>query len=137
MEFVLETREAVSRVWKAISRHEEMVQWFFEQLPDFRAEQGFSTRFEVVSSGRIFTHCWTLVEVETEHLIRYDWTYEEYPGQAWVTFRLEPFETGTRLTLIYEGLHSFPRSIPEFSEESCIRGWNYFIVERLKHYLGS
>ena len=39
-----------------------------------------------------------------------------------------------RLTAIIE---DFPEDIPEFSRESCNKGWEYFIQNRLKVFLDS
>ena len=34
-------------VWKAISEREQMIQWFFDNIPEFQAEVGFETQFDV------------------------------------------------------------------------------------------
>ncbi|NOQ28383.1 MAG: hypothetical protein GQ564_23720 [Bacteroidales bacterium] len=67
--------------------------------------------------------------------IVYDWSYEGISGDAIVIFEL--FEQGnqTNLRLTNRGLESFPKDIPEFTRESCIEGWNYFIKNRLKEFL--
>ena len=111
-----------------------MHQWYFENLPDFKAEKGFETSFPVSSEQRTFTHIWKVVEVITFEKIKLSWTYKEYSGEGFVTFQLEKKNTGTKLTVISEGLDNFPQDIPEFQRESCEGGWNYFIKGRLKDY---
>ncbi len=43
-------------VWNAITKVDEMVQWFFENIPDFKAEVGFEAKFEVNTGERNFPH---------------------------------------------------------------------------------
>jgi len=124
-----------AKLWQAITVVDEMTQWFFENIPDFKAEKGFYTEFPIHSEGRIFTHEWTILEVIPEKKIVYDWRYPEYSGIARIDFELIEENNGTTLRLSNYGLDSFPKEIPEFSEESCRGGWNYFIKERLKDYL--
>ena len=122
-------------VWKAITDHDQMIEWFFENIPNFRAEEGFHTKFLIENEGRQFTHLWTITEVIPDKKIVYDWRYKEYPGIGKVTFELSEKDNQTLLTLTNEGLESFPNDIDEFKEESCRGGWNYFINQRLKAYI--
>ena len=41
----------------------------------------------------------------------------------------------TKLKLTHSMLESFDEDIPEFSRESCIEGWKFFIKKSLKEYL--
>lgn len=128
-------QQPMTKVWQAITLHEEMLQWFFENIPEFKAEKGFSTAFSVVSENRTFTHLWKVVDVKPEKLISYTWSYEEYPGNSLLTMKLTPSQGGTQLTLTHETTADFPDGIPEFERESCLGGWRYFINERLSAYL--
>jgi len=47
---------SVSDVWDAITKIDEMRKWYFENIPDFKAEVGFGTRFVVESGDRSFLH---------------------------------------------------------------------------------
>lgn len=123
------------RVWRAITEREQMVEWFFSEIPQFRAEEGFRTQFNIHSEGRDFLHLWTITEVIPEAKIVYDWRYQDMPGIGIVTFQLEDDGDGTRLRIINEGLESFPKEVPEFSRDSCINGWEYFIQGNLLDYL--
>ena len=122
-------------VWKAITEPDQMTKWFFENIPDFKPEVGFKTQFNVQSGERNFFHLWEIIDVDQGKKIVYDWRYQEYTGIGKVTFELVEKDGQTILKLINEGLESFPKDIPEFTKESCVGGWTYFIKERLKTYL--
>lgn len=122
-------------VWKAITEPDQMTKWFFENIPDFKPEVGFKTQFNVQSGERNFFHLWEIIDVDQGKKIVYDWRYQEYAGIGKVTFELVEKDGQTILKLINEGLESFPKDIPEFTKESCVGGWTYFIKERLKTYL--
>ena len=123
------------RIWKAITDPDEMRQWFFEQMPDFRPEVGFHTEFLITNEGRNFTHTWTLTEVIPNQRIVYQWRYPEYPGDSRVSFEIEPSGSGCILRVTTKVLEDYPQDIPEFQRESCEAGWNYFIQQRLPAYL--
>ncbi|MCX2744024.1 SRPBCC domain-containing protein [Mangrovivirga sp. M17] len=122
-------------VWKVITDPNLMRNWFFENIPDFKAEVGFTTEFPVDSGERIFTHLWKIKEVIPGAKIVYEWRYKEYDGIGEVTFELFHSEFGCIIRITHSGLESFTQEIPEFSEESCRGGWNYFIKDRLTNYL--
>lgn len=126
---------SVTQVWQAITQLDQMKQWFFENIPEFKPEVGFKTQFNVSAGERNFLHLWRILEVVPEKSIVYDWRYKEYPGQGIVKFELSETGGQTRLKLTNEGLESFPDHIPEFTRESCHAGWKYFIKEQLKAFL--
>jgi uncharacterized protein YndB with AHSA1/START domain len=112
-----------------------MVRWFFDNIPEFRAEVGFQTEFIVDAGEREFLHRWRILEVVPGQKIVYDWRYPDYSGVGRVTFAVAAEGTGSRIRLTCEGIETFPQDIPEFSPEACQGGWNYFIRENLKAYL--
>lgn len=114
-----------------------MHQWYFEKIPSFKPEVGFKTQFNIKSGERNFLHNWEVLEVIPHKLIKYNWKYENYPGDSNVTFELLAENNKTKLKLTVEVLEDFPQNIPEFKRESCIGGWEYFIKDRLKKYLES
>ncbi|QDV40474.1 hypothetical protein Enr13x_02800 [Stieleria neptunia] len=122
-------------VWKAITEREQMVQWFFDNIPEFRAEPGFETQFDIDAGRRIFRHLWKITEVIPEQKIVYDWRYEGFPGSGKVTFELFEENDGSKLRVTNEGIESFPKDVPEFTRESCEDGWTYLLQDNLKHYL--
>jgi uncharacterized protein YndB with AHSA1/START domain len=121
--------------WTALTEPEKMRLWFFEQIDAFEPRPGFETRFTVRSGGRDFIHCWKILESVPGKKLAIDWRYEGIPGAAVVTFEMIAGARGTLVRVTNTGLESFPRDIPEFSEESCRGGWRYFIQGRLKEYL--
>lgn len=126
---------SIQNVWNAITRLEQMKHWYFENIDSFQAEVGYETQFEVQVENRKFTHLWKVTEVMPNKMIGYKWKYEEYPGDSVVTFELIEERNQVKLRLIHDVMESFPEDIPEFSRESGIQGWNYFIAKNLKAYL--
>lgn len=127
----------IQTVWNAITQLDPMKQWFFENIPAFKAVVGFETQFNVQAPSRDFLHQWKIIEVIPNKKIVYRWKYENISGQGTVIFELFELENQTKLVLTNLGLESFPKEYPEFSRESCTNGWNYFIKQQLKEYLNN
>ena len=125
----------LARVWQAITEIDQMRQWYFDNLPDFQAELGFETAFEVSHDGRNFLHQWKVTEVIPLKKLVYGWQYAQYEGKADVVFELSRHEGQTLLQVSTHINEDFPADIPEFDNESCKAGWEYFIQQRLKAYL--
>lgn len=128
---------SIESVWKSISDIGEMRKWYFENIPAFKPEVGFETRFNVQSEERNFLHIWKVTDVQPMKLIKYSWEFEEYPGKSTAAFEISKENNKTKLRLTVEVLKDFPDDIPEFKRESCRAGWEYFINGRLKDYLKS
>ena len=126
---------SIETVWKAITEASQMRQWFFDNIPDFKAEVGFQTQFNVKAPSRDFMHLWTVTEVIPQQKLVYNWKYEDLPGDSFVTFELTTDNNETQLTLTTTIVEDFPDEIPEFARESCVGGWNYFIKEQLINFL--
>ena len=126
---------SINNVWNAITKVDQMRQWFFENIESFKPEVGFATQFSVQSQNRSFLHIWKLTEVVPLKKIIYNWKYGGYSGDSFVMFELFEQENHTKLRLTHEGIESFPKNIPEFSRENCIGGWEFFIKKSLKKYL--
>ncbi len=122
-------------VWNAITDVEQMRQWYFDDIPDFKPEVGFETRFNVKSGERNFLHIWKVTEVIPERKIAYSWNFEEYHGEALSTFELVEKDGRTVLTLKSYVIEKFPDNIPEFKRESGQAGWDYLIKESLIKFL--
>ena len=125
----------VDRVWSAITDIGQMPRWFFETIPAVRPETGFQVQFDVQSGDRNFRHLWTVIDVLPRKMIAYNWKYQEYAGDSVVMFELFPQDDSTTLRLTHTVHVSFPEDIPEFTRESCIGGWTFFIGKRLKEHL--
>jgi uncharacterized protein YndB with AHSA1/START domain len=128
---------SIQNVWNALTKLDEMKQWYFADIKSFRPEVGFETRFRVQVEDRKFTHLWKVTEVLPLQKITYNWKYEEYPGDSFVTFELLQEQRKVKLRLLVKIVENFPSHIPEFSRESCIGGWNYFIKKNLTEYLAA
>lgn len=122
-------------VWSAISNVEEMVQWYFNNIPEFKAEVGFKTKFDVDSGERIFPHIWEVIEVIPYQKLVYNWQFDGYEGSSNSIFELIEESDSIKLRLTCEVLEDFSDKIPEFRRESCLGGWEYFIQGQLKEYL--
>lgn len=128
-------KNSIEMVWNAITDVDQMPQWFFEQIESFEPTIGFKTQFVIQNKDRVFTHLWKITEVIPNKKIVYNWNYKEYTGDSFVTFELAESNNQVALKLTHTVTEEFPDTIPEFSRESCLGGWNYFIGERLKAYL--
>ena len=122
-------------LWQAITQHPQMIKWFFDNIPAFEPVEGFKTEFTVSTGERDFLHLWTIIESIPGSKIVYDWRYKDLPGVGKVTFEVFSEGDGSRLRVTNEGLESFPHEIPEFSRESCVGGWKYFVQGNLQDYL--
>ena len=126
---------SIDTVWNSITEIDLMRQWYFENIPSFKPEVGFETQFNVKSQDRNFLHMWNVTEVVPMKKITYNWKYEGYPGDSVVVFELFKQNNSTKLRLTHQVLESFPEDIPEFSRESGIEGWTFFIKKSLKEFL--
>lgn len=126
---------SIDTVWNSITEVEQMRQWFFDNIPSFKPEVGFETQFNIESQGRNFLHLWKVTEVVHQKKITYNWKYEGYPGNSFVMFEIWREDNLTMLKLTHIVQESFPEDIPEFTRESGIAGWTYFIQKSLKDYL--
>ena len=102
----------VKTLWKYLVEIQHMHQWYFENLPDFKAEEGFETSFSVSSEQRTFTHIWKVFEVIPFEKIKLSWTYKEYSGEGFVTFQLEEKKRRNKTYSHYRGLRNLPSEYP-------------------------
>ena len=109
--------------------------WYFNVIPDFEPTVGFETKFNIQVEDRNYMHLWKIIEVIPNKKIAYTWRFEEYPGESLVSFELIEQGDKTLIRVSNEGLESFPQDVPEFTEESCRAGWEFFIQGNLKEYL--
>jgi uncharacterized protein YndB with AHSA1/START domain len=116
IEKVAEVRAPVSRVWRALTDHEEFGEWFRVKLDGpFMPDH--------ISRGRItypgYEHIkWEAVvkEMQPEQLFSFAWhPYAIDPGVDYsdepptlIEFRLEPTQGGTRITLTESGFDKIP-----------------------------
>lgn len=127
---------SASVLWRALSQHKQMIEWYFDNIPKFEAEVGFATRFQIENEGRVFTHRWEVIKAIPNQRLAYGWRYEEYPGDAIVHFSLSG-SNPVALLVEMEIVEDFPSGIPEFELDSCQGGWDYFIRDSLAAYIKS
>ncbi len=65
----------IETAWWTITDVDLMRQWYFESIPDFKAEVGFETEFTVESGNRQFPHARRVTEVVPPQRLVYDWSY--------------------------------------------------------------
>jgi len=126
---------SIDKVWNALTVLEQMHQWYFPNIPDFKPEVGFTTQFLIQNEGRNFTHIWTVKEVISQKLIGYSWNFKEYEGEGYSVFKLDEKHGKTQLTLENHTIKDFPTNIPEFKRESGVAGWKYLIKDSLVKFL--
>ena len=125
------------RIWKAITDVSEMNLWFFNNIPDFKAEIGFKTWFIVSNDDRKFYHLWEVISVEKNVSIHVEWTYPGFVKEPFlIVFSLKSEKINlTNFTVTAYGIEKFLHfNLPEFTVESCKGGWNFF-TDNLKKYI--
>jgi uncharacterized protein YndB with AHSA1/START domain len=134
--FVIEKtyNSPTTKVWEAITDHKKMKEWYFT-LEDFKPEVGFKFQFEGGSEAKKYTHLCEVTEVVPGKKLTHSWTYQDYPGESFVTWEL--FDEGgkTRLKLTHIGLETFPQNNPDFAITSFTAGWTYITGTSLTNYL--
>ncbi|MTI19487.1 SRPBCC domain-containing protein [Fulvivirga sp. RKSG066] len=123
------------KLWHAITDLKEMKKWYFEQLEEFEPSVGFKTSFVVEVEDRTYTHHWQVTEVISGQRIVYKWHFDEYEGVSFSAFDIAEDDSGVTLSVTCDVAADFPEGVPEFTRDSCIGGWEYFIGQRLKEYL--
>lgn len=123
----------VERLWRAITDHEQMQQWYFD-MPAFQPEVGYEFTFKGENEGRVFVHQCKITDIVPNKKLRHSWRYEGYEGISCVTFELFPEGQTTRLKLTHEGLETFPQT-RDFKRENFEGGWNYITGTSLKNFL--
>lgn len=133
IEKVIELKSPISRVWRAVTDHEEFGQWFRVKL-DGPFAVGEVSRGRITHPG--YEHLKWQAEVkvmEPERLFSFTWCpyasdddfdYENEP-QTLVEFRLEPTSSGTRLVVTESGFSALPdepRRLDALRENTG--GWN-------------
>lgn len=118
----IELDAPIERVWQAISDHEEFGSWFRVRLDQPFAVGADSTGYMTYPGYEHMAWKATIVAMEPPRLFSYRWPHmdeqqqvrEDWPWTL-VEFRLEPTETGTRLTVTESGFDALP---PERRDEA-------------------
>ncbi len=121
-------------VWAALTNPFLMRGWYFD-LPDFKPEKGFRFQFTGGPPETVYLHLCEVTEAIAEKRIAYTWRYDGYAGCSTVIFDLAPDGAGTMLTLIHNGLETFPQDNPDLAAENFATGWDQIIHENLASFL--
>ena len=132
IEKVVDLKAPVSRVWRALTDHEEFGKWFRVRL-DGPFEVGVTTTGNITYPGHEHMKWESVTEqMEPERLFVFSWppsavdpetSYGE-DAKVIVEFRLQPIESGTRLTITETGFLQFPESKRLEVLRSNQEGWD-------------
>ena len=131
VEKIVELKAPVSRVWKALTDHEEFGKWFRVKL-DGPFAPGQVSRGHVTYPG--YEHLkWEAVvqKMESERLFSFTWhpyavePDHDYSGETptLVEFTLQPTATGTRLSVVESGFDKLPAHRRDMAFRSNEDGW--------------
>ncbi len=116
IEKIVDLAAPVSRVWRALTDHEEFGQWFRVRL-DGPFQVGKTTTGQITFPGHEHVRWESVTErIEPERLFVFSWppaavdpdTAYGDDAKVLVEFRLQPSERGTRLTITESGFLQFP-----------------------------
>src|SRR4030095_9322757 len=113
---------SAEKVWDAISRKEQMKQWYFD-LAEFKPEVGFEFRFEAGDENQKFLHICRITEVISGKKLTHSWKYDGQDAETYVTWELFDEGDKTRLRLTHEGLERIAKYGPAFAKENSATGW--------------
>ncbi len=140
----VELNAPISRVWKALTDHEEFGQWFRVDL-DQPFEVGGKSTGQMTYPGHEDVPWVAYIErMDTERLFSFRWydSDEGLPEQTGhqpgmlVEFRLEEIAHGTRLTITESGFSALPDARRIELMRSNVEGWN-LQADNLAEYLSA
>ena len=102
----------------------------------FKPEPGFEFQFYGEKDGHKFLHLCKVLEVEVEKKMKWLWTYQDVPGDTYVSFELLPQGNQTKLRLTHEGLENLPQD-ENYAKQNFVEGWNMILGELLPKHLSS
>ena len=115
---VVDLKAPVSRVWRALTDHEEFGEWFRVSL-DGPFKVGVRNTGHITYPGHEDMKWESVTEqMDPERLFVFSWppsaidpdTQYDEGAKVTVEFRLEPTDQGTRLTITESGFLQFPES---------------------------
>lgn len=123
----------ISRVWQALTNKDELKQWCFE-MNDFKPEVGFKFQFLGEKDGHKYLHLCKVLEAEPEKKMKWLWSYDNVPGDTYVTFELFPHGDKTKLRLTHEGLEKLPQD-ENYARSNFSAGWDSILEKSLTKFL--
>ena len=131
-EAVLEVR--ADKVWRAITNSWEMEYWYFS-IDDFKAEPGFEFKIYGERKGIKFPISCIVQEAVLNKVLSYTWSYDDFPAETLVRFKLNEIGGHTQLRLTHSGLEKIPGDNADVSVHNHREGWDFIIDSSLKQYL--
>ena len=132
IEKIVDLAAPVARVWQAITDHKEFGEWFRVRL-DNPFKVGETTTGSMTFPGHEHVKWVSMTEqMDHESLFAFSWppsavdpdTVYDKEAKVRVEFRLEPTETGTRLTISETGFQQFPEAKRLEVLRSNTEGWD-------------
>lgn len=121
----------IERVWKTLTDYDEVKEWL-SFFPDFKAEVGFRTEFELgPDEEHQYHHVVEVLAVEQGKRLTYSWDYGGMSPGSDVTFELIPDGEQTKLLLTCN-IAKIPTDEADFTKNADA-GWNY-TADGLKRY---
>jgi len=125
--------------WKALSRVEELQQWFHKEIQDFEAISGFETRFKTEVSGKELTHILKVIVADKYNCLRLTLDFEEYKSFMNYSFFIFSDEKSTSIRFHFDNTAIFKLFRGEITEdydfEYAIPDWETIITKRLQNHL--
>lgn len=132
IEKIVDLEAPVSRVWRALTDHEEFGKWFRVSL-DGPFKVGATTTGRITFPGHEHMKWESVTEqMVHERLFAFSWppsaidpeTKYDAGAKVTVEFRLQPTDDGTRLTITESGFLQFPESKRLEVLRSNKQGWD-------------
>ena len=128
IQFEIEIDAPPAKVWAKMASLEGMNQWLSRNLI-FEHEVG--GRFQMQGEepgGGPYRFTGEVVKITPEKELAFTWKSElgedgEWPNSTLVTFRLEPTDTGTRVTLTHTGFEALGAALGKSAYEGHVQGW--------------
>ena len=124
-----------SKVWEALTNKDELEQWCFN-MNAFKPEKGFEFQFYGEKDGTKFLHLCKVLDVQPQKKMKWLWSYDNIPGDTFVTFELFAEHNQTKLRLTHEGLEKLPQD-ENYAKANFIEGWNMILGKLLPDFLST
>ena len=129
---IVDLKAPVSRVWRALTDHEQFGEWFRVKLDGPFEVGGLSTGHMVYPGYENYPWRAVVVRMEPERLFSFSWhDFDETSGvdvadqpTMLVEFRLEPTAEGARLTITESGFEALPDPRRLEVLRGNTEGWN-------------
>jgi uncharacterized protein YndB with AHSA1/START domain len=126
--FEIDIEASPEQVWAQLASIEGMNQWFSSKLI-FEFEVGGEFRMEVnIPEDGEFTFFGEVLKIDPYNELAFTWTEHERGKNPWpvstlVSFKLEPIDNGTRVSLTHRGFEKLDAAIAQKEFEGHIEGW--------------